>query len=1345
MSRVFQLPNSSLRYEYAVRDERQRILLAGSASNSIDLSQLGGDFFFVSLTAGLQKLNYQLLYRPNEQQPFFTAIDAYPGAIELIFADASASPIFVSVRNSDGASIFEAWHYGRLLRLDLPEGSYSVGFALPSSAQTAARINVGSGNALAPPPPPPLLVDAPSFDTEYNYTVRQSGETPIKSGVTRNALDVSGLPVGEYIVEFTRAGVQSKTGFIIDERLPAGILTLERGSGSGFVFDLDDFGSKSAVYARFTRYDGNAVFEGWIYRPRIELDLPAGAYRAHFFYSDGGQSFSGTFRVGLDGSVSTDIRSSAAIEMPSDWSGWRLADPAGNTLKAGAESKWIDFSDLPEGRYTLSDATAPAKRLNVVVDDEIIGGVLTIAQSVTGEIRIDWSDPASRPYYAVMVTTPSGVLKSTWYAYGSEATILGLDEDARVFISGPGESGFSVDLKLEAGALQAVNQVGIQDREDWYLDIAKPIAALAPITFNDGLTRFSFAPVEDSRYVVQVRDLSTGTLSTWFSDDPQVAVELDPGLFEWRALELPNQEILDPLVVEKLFSVRGGWHFLEQRSDALRNDYVFGLEPDRVSSVDDLRLSYPTDAIRLADGSIILSNSYASSLVRIHPDGAVTRVAGGTRAGFVESGPGSEALLDIPAQLFLASDRELLFADQGNNVIRRLDLVSGQVSVFLGTPDSAELRIEGGQVTSVGNIYDIGRDAAGLLYFTSQTPANPGQPDARSVHVVRQASDGSWYDWNFDLTGISPSAAIYDALWHDGLVSMIIADQASKKYIEFDESGRQIFSADLGSPFGGGLTKDPLTGDVLVGGHTVLYRVNVSTKAISQEPLDESFANISALSVRGTQLLITDSDRGLVLSQDLVSKKMTTVAGYSSGASNTFIDLLAQDGALLALDNITPRLLRAGGDGVTVLAGSGVQAETTFGSLTRTDIDFRFPNAVASDNRGGFIIAESNHRLVRIDPSSNVTLFAGALDAGYAGDGGPATEARFRSIYGVDTGPDETVYVADTFNHAIRRIDTDGIVTTIAGNGTAGLSKTDATTGAVLNAPWRVLVTPTGSLLVSDSWNNRVVEITEDGRLLPVAGIDNPGPYQGSGNFSGDGGLAVAAALNTPMGLALHDDGTLFIADAFNDRIRYVDIGGKIHTLVGGDRGYEFAKLLNLPADVAVIGDDVFVADTGNALVLRLGNADRTGNDLRSALDVDAAVAKHGRISRTEHVDPSDSDVYSFTSVSDNSVLITGDGVLNLKLWGWDDASAQQVTVAPGNGFSVDAGLFQAVEVSASIGTRYHAVLGPNLSSGATVQVPNSLIEPERFDAAMPIVIRPEDAFASASIPLRFSDHFVLA
>jgi hypothetical protein len=206
-------------------------------------------------------------------------------------------------------------------------------------------------------------------------------------------------------------------------------------------------------------------------------------------------------------------------------------------------------------------------------------------------------------------------------------------------------------------------------------------------------------------------------------------------------------------------------------------------------------------------------------------------------------------------------------------------------------------------------------------------------------------------------------------------------------------------------------------------------------------------------------------------------------------------------------------------------------------------------------------------------PNGIITTVAGNGTQGYSGDGGAATIAILKYPSSVAVDSYGNLFIADWLNSRIREVKTNGIITTVAGNGIESYSGDGgASTNAALSEAYSVTVDAYGNLFITDSGNNRIRKVNTNGIITTVAGTNSVG-------FSGDGGAATNASLNTPEGVVVDYYGNLFIADSFNNRIREVNTNGIITTVAGtnsagfsGDGGAATNAALDRPYDVTVDG-----------------------------------------------------------------------------------------------------------------------------------------------------------------------------
>lgn len=277
--------------------------------------------------------------------------------------------------------------------------------------------------------------------------------------------------------------------------------------------------------------------------------------------------------------------------------------------------------------------------------------------------------------------------------------------------------------------------------------------------------------------------------------------------------------------------------------------------------------------------------------------------------------------------------------------------------------------------------------------------------------------------------------------------------------------------------------------------------------------------------------------------------------------------------------------------------GVGAMGSTGDGGLgTQTQIDIEPGSRVGVSDGAVYVPESGNDRIRRVSAEGVVTTIGGTGERGYSGDGGPALDATFNTPYGVVVDDEGDVFVADTGNHAVRRIGTDGIVTTVAGSGRAGSSGDGGpAVSARLSSPLAVDIDADGGLIIADTFGYRVRRVGPDGVIRTIAGgaalFGQPLPIS-----AGDGGPATSAAINLPFDAQVDATGNVYVADWGGNRIRRVDTAGTITTVAGtgapgfaGDGGPALLALLNGPTGVAPASDgSLYIADMGNKRIRRV-------------------------------------------------------------------------------------------------------------------------------------------------------------
>src|SRR5437899_228459 len=325
--------------------------------------------------------------------------------------------------------------------------------------------------------------------------------------------------------------------------------------------------------------------------------------------------------------------------------------------------------------------------------------------------------------------------------------------------------------------------------------------------------------------------------------------------------------------------------------------------------------------------------------------------------------------------------------------------------------------------------------------------------------------------------------------------------------------------------------------------------------------------------------------------------------GPATAAGLAFPEGVAVDAAgdLFIADTFTARIRRVDATSgiITTVAGNGFRGFNGDGGPA-TSANLTTPTGIAVDSSGNLFIADTeNARIRRVDGATDIiTSVAGNGTAGFSGDGGPATSAELSGPLGIAVDSSGNLFIADAGNERIRRVDaTTGIITTVAGNGTAGFSGDGGpATGAGLFGPAGIAVDSSGNLFITDSLNNRIRRVNAATRIITtVAG-------NGMFGFSGDGGPATSAELLVPTGVSVDSSGNLFIADTENARIRRVDATTGIITTVAGNGSFGFSgdggpatsADLNFPTGIAIDSSgNLFITDTLNHRIRRVNAATR--------------------------------------------------------------------------------------------------------------------------------------------------------
>ncbi|WKK22294.1 NHL repeat-containing protein [Streptomyces olivoreticuli] len=275
---------------------------------------------------------------------------------------------------------------------------------------------------------------------------------------------------------------------------------------------------------------------------------------------------------------------------------------------------------------------------------------------------------------------------------------------------------------------------------------------------------------------------------------------------------------------------------------------------------------------------------------------------------------------------------------------------------------------------------------------------------------------------------------------------------------------------------------------------------------------------------------------------------------------------------------------------IVTVAGTGTAGYVADGGPA-AGTNLNYPRGVVVDSAGNlYICDQNNHRVRKVSPNGIITTVAGNGTAGFVSDGGPALGTPLNTPLGLAVDGARNLYIADYGNHRVRKVTPNGIITTVAGNGQAGfVSDGGPAVATKLSSPHGVAVDAAGNLYIADYGNHRVRKVTPNGIITTVAG-------NGQAGFVSDGGPAIATKLNGPTGVAVDAAGNLYIGEWSGQRVRKVDTNGIITTVAGNgvagyisDGGPAVATRLYTPGSVAVdAAGSLYIADYSNQRVRKV-------------------------------------------------------------------------------------------------------------------------------------------------------------
>jgi sugar lactone lactonase YvrE len=631
-----------------------------------------------------------------------------------------------------------------------------------------------------------------------------------------------------------------------------------------------------------------------------------------------------------------------------------------------------------------------------------------------------------------------------------------------------------------------------------------------------------------------------------------------------------------------------------------------------------------------SDGNLYIADTANNVIRRVETNGVAVIIAGnGSRSFSGDGGAAPNAGLAMPNAVALDSMGNLFIADSVNNRIRKVD-TNGVITTVAGNGKSI-FSGDGGAATNAQISYPGGicLDAQGNLFIADTFNSRIRKVDTNGV-ITTVAGGGSGANPATRATlsfpygiAVDSSNYLYIADTDDQIVRKVdgsgnISTVAGTGTYGYSGDGAAATSAKLRSP--SGVTVDAAhnlfiadTGNNcirMVGtNHIIITLAGNGTNGYCGDGGMATNANLS-----GPESVFVDNQGNLLIAdfgnnrirQLGTNGVITTVAGRRLNevdfATNCTFNTAAQIafdavGNLYVADTYNDLIRKIDSNGhVTAVAGNGLPGYAG-DSGAATNASLNQPSGVAFDTSGNMFIADTaNYRIRKVDPNGSISTVAGTGIIGYSGDSGAATNARIASVYGIAVDLAGNCFIDDLQNLRIRKVATNGIITTaINGSGT-------------LLTSFAVALDSGGNLIIADSNNNRV----RNASLSTLAG-------NGVAGFSGDGGPATSASINFPKGLAKDTAGHLFIADSFNARIRQVNTNGIITTVAGtgttsysGDGGPANKATLSYPFGLALdTGGNLYFADSGNNRIRKLTYVDYADQPFFTVTNVTLANASN--------------------------------------------------------------------------------------------------------------------------------------